>query len=187
LSLYDAVCAQSNNYVAHELCKQIDEKQLMYCIQNTCKYYLFNTHLFTVSKIIKLFVLFLDLSGPLRTGFHNILIKLHLESYVISRKMTKYEYVIPLTNKLNKNNLLKQRNLIEKGILPNKDDFVSVRPSILKLEDVKNQSQRLLLVPPKFNTTKLKQHVMHTLLESVKRGCNHIRDPIGGSNSNLFV
>ena len=101
--------------------------------------------------------------------------------------MTKYEYVIPLTNKLNKNNLLKQRNLIEKGILPNKDDFVSVRPSILKLEDVKNQSQRLLLVPPKFNTIKLKQHVMNTLLESVKRGCNHIRDPMGGSNSNLFV
>ncbi len=35
--LYEAVCAQSNNYVAHQVCKHIDEKQLMYCIQNPCK------------------------------------------------------------------------------------------------------------------------------------------------------
>ena len=101
--------------------------------------------------------------------------------------MTKYEYVIPLTDQLSKNNLTRQRNLIEQGILPNRNDFVSVRPSILKLEDVKNQSQRLLLVPPKFNTEKLKQHVMSSLLEAIKRGCNHIRDPIGGTNANLFV
>ena len=34
LLLYQAVCAQSNNLVAHEICKHIDENQLMYCIQN---------------------------------------------------------------------------------------------------------------------------------------------------------
>jgi ryanodine receptor 2 len=37
LNLYEAVCAQSNNYVAHQVCKLIDEKQLMYCVQNQCK------------------------------------------------------------------------------------------------------------------------------------------------------
>ncbi len=37
ISLYEAVCAQSNNYVAHSVSKQIDEKQLMYCIENHCK------------------------------------------------------------------------------------------------------------------------------------------------------
>lgn len=36
LQLYEAVCAQSNNYVAHQVCKLIDERQLMYCIQNQC-------------------------------------------------------------------------------------------------------------------------------------------------------
>jgi hypothetical protein len=38
LLLYQAVCAQSNNYVSHEICKQIDDKQLMYCIMNPCKF-----------------------------------------------------------------------------------------------------------------------------------------------------
>lgn len=37
LQLYEAVCGQSNNYVAHQVCKLIDERQLMYCIQNQCK------------------------------------------------------------------------------------------------------------------------------------------------------
>ncbi len=43
ISLYEAVCAQSNNYVAHSVSKQIDEKQLMYCIENHCKntFYMF--------------------------------------------------------------------------------------------------------------------------------------------------
>lgn len=133
------------------------------------------------------FCYFKDLSGPLRNGFHDILIKLHLESYTISRKMTKNEFVIPITKKLNKNNLIKQRNLMQLGLLPNKDDFVSVRPSIIKEEDIKNPSQRVLLVPPKIHTEKLKHYVMNSLLEAIKRGCNHIRDPIGGSNANLFV
>ncbi len=37
LNLYEAVCAQSNNYVAHQVCKLIDERQLMYCVQNQCR------------------------------------------------------------------------------------------------------------------------------------------------------
>ena len=38
IKLYEAVCAQSNNFVAHQVCKLIDEKQLFYCIKNQCKY-----------------------------------------------------------------------------------------------------------------------------------------------------
>ena len=37
LMLYEAVCAQSNNYVAHQVCRLIDERQIMYCIHNPCK------------------------------------------------------------------------------------------------------------------------------------------------------
>jgi hypothetical protein len=45
--LYNAICAQGNNRVSHEICKLVDEKQLMYCVKNACKfvpyfYYLFN-------------------------------------------------------------------------------------------------------------------------------------------------
>lgn len=37
LTLYDAICAQGNNRVSHEICKLVDEKQLMYCVKNPCK------------------------------------------------------------------------------------------------------------------------------------------------------
>jgi hypothetical protein len=53
--LYEAVCDQSNNYVAHSICKLIDEKQLFYCIQNPCnlikKYY----KVFIINNILKIF------------------------------------------------------------------------------------------------------------------------------------
>ena len=37
LTLYNAICAQGNNRVSHEICKLVDEKQLMYCVKNPCK------------------------------------------------------------------------------------------------------------------------------------------------------
>jgi len=37
LTLYNAICAQGNNRVSHEICKLVDEKQLMYCVRNPCK------------------------------------------------------------------------------------------------------------------------------------------------------
>ena len=39
LSLSEAVCAQGNSYVAHQISKLIDEKQIMYCIENHCKFF----------------------------------------------------------------------------------------------------------------------------------------------------
>lgn len=37
LTLYNAICAQGNNRVSHEICRLVDEKQLMYCVKNPCK------------------------------------------------------------------------------------------------------------------------------------------------------
>ena len=37
LTLYNAICAQGNNRVSHEVCKLVDEKQLMYCVKNACE------------------------------------------------------------------------------------------------------------------------------------------------------
>lgn len=163
LLLYQAVCAQSNNFVAHEVCKHIDENQLMYYVQNQY------------------------LSGMLRSGFHDLLIKLHLETHATSLKLTNNEYIIPLTEKLDENNLENHESLIKDGLFPNKNDFVSVRPSIIKEEDIRNESQRFILVPPKINISKLKDYVMNSLLEAIKIGFTQIRDPIGGSNANLLV
>lgn len=57
LALYCAVCFQSNYRAAHNLCHHVDQKQLLYAIQS------------------------LYMSGPLRMGFYNLLIALHLESF----------------------------------------------------------------------------------------------------------
>ena len=57
LALYCAVCFQSNYRAAHTLCHHVGQNQLLYAIK--CLY----------------------MSGPLRMGFYNLLIALHLESF----------------------------------------------------------------------------------------------------------
>ena len=127
------------------------------------------------------------MSGILRKGFHDLLIKLHLESFVITRSMTKHEYVVPLTENLAPNLLDRHEYLMGNGIFPNSDDFVSVRPAILKESDIKNENHKLFLIPPKINLDDLKYYVLNSFCDSVKISAAHIRDPIGGSNSFLFV
>lgn len=161
--LYEAVCDQSNNYVAHQICKMIDERQLFYCIQNQY------------------------MSGPLRKGFYDLLIKLHLESYVTSNLITKREYVVPLTPLLYENQLGEHDKLMGDGCFPNRDSFVSVRPSIISESEVKNETQKMFLIPPNFDLDRLKQFVLTSFCESVKLCASLARDPIGGTNSFLFV
>ena len=57
LQLYCAVCFQSNYRAAHTLCDHVGQNQLLHAIQS------------------------LYMSGPLRMGFYNLLIALHLESF----------------------------------------------------------------------------------------------------------
>lgn len=57
LTLYSALCYQSNYRAAHALCSHVDQKQLLYAIQSEY------------------------MSGPLRLGFYDLLISLHLESH----------------------------------------------------------------------------------------------------------
>ena len=71
--------------------------------------------------------------------------------------------------------------------MPSRDDFVSVRPSIITEEDVKNESHRLFLVPPKLNLDNVRSYVLNSFGEAVRICASHIRDPIGGSNAFLFV
>lgn len=57
LTLYAALCFQSNYRAAHSLCQHVDQKQLLYAIKSEY------------------------MSGPLRQGFYDLLISLHLESH----------------------------------------------------------------------------------------------------------
>ena len=105
----------------------------------------------------------------------------------MSRTLTKNEYVIPLTAQLLNNKIENHVNLVQTGHFPAREELVSVRPSIIKDEDIKVEAHKLLLVPPKFNLENLKNFVINAFTESVKLCITHVRDPIGGSNSYLFV
>lgn len=72
LTLYAALCYQSNYRAAHVLCQHVDQKQLLYAIR--AEY----------------------MSGPLRQGFYDLLIALHLESHATTMEVCKNEYIIPL-------------------------------------------------------------------------------------------
>lgn len=71
--LYCAVCALGNNRVAHALCSHVDESQLFYAIENTY------------------------LPGPLRIGYYDLLISIHLESAKRNRLGTNREFIVPMT------------------------------------------------------------------------------------------
>lgn len=73
LMLYCAVCALGNNRVAHALCSHVDESQLFYAIENTY------------------------LPGPLRSGYYDLLISIHLESAKRARLGTNKEFIVPMT------------------------------------------------------------------------------------------
>lgn len=73
LMLYCAVCALGNNRVAHALCSHVDESQLFYAIENTY------------------------LPGPLRSGYYDLLISIHLESAKRARLGTNREFIVPMT------------------------------------------------------------------------------------------
>lgn len=72
LTLYAALCYQANYRAAHALCLHVDQKQLLYAIR--AEY----------------------MSGPLRQGFYDLLIALHLESHATTMEVCKNEYIIPL-------------------------------------------------------------------------------------------
>lgn len=74
LKLYGSVCALGNNRVAHALCSHVDESQLFYAIENTY------------------------LPGPMRSGFYDLLISMHLESAKRNRLGTNKEFIVPMTD-----------------------------------------------------------------------------------------
>lgn len=74
LKLYGSVCALGNNRVAHALCSHVDESQLFYAIENTY------------------------LPGPMRSGFYDLLISMHLESAKRGRLGTNKEFIVPMSD-----------------------------------------------------------------------------------------
>ncbi|CAM4882414.1 unnamed protein product [Rotaria socialis] len=170
LRLYTALCAQGNNRVSHEICKYVDEKQLMYCVRNAY------------------------LCGSIRIGIYNLLVALHFESHIKARCLTSTEFIIPLSDSLQTNRLLHPHNSIEhkhalatSTFIPAMEQFMAVRPKLIKEEDFKVERERKLLVPPPFNVLNLKEYIMSSLTDAIEKSSRHLRDPAGGTYANWLV
>ncbi|KAI4471407.1 ran binding protein 9-related [Holotrichia oblita] len=158
LTLYAALCYQSNYRAAHVLCKHVDQKQLLYAIKSEY------------------------ISGPLRRGFYDLLIAVHLESTATTMEVCKNEYVIPLGQELKD---LYDNN--EMGHSLRKLQMESVRPQ-MKMTDIAEVIDNIKnLYSPYFPLDVVRDYVMTALAEAVISNQVHNRDPIGGSNENLFL
>ncbi|CAF2524137.1 unnamed protein product [Rotaria sp. Silwood2] len=153
-----------------EICKLVDEKQLMYCVKNPY------------------------LCGAIRMGIYNLLIALHFEPHIKARSLTSQEFIIPLSSLLRNNILLRSQNSIEQQqmyatttYIPAMENFLAVRPKLIKEEDFKIERERKLLVPPLFNVTSLKEYVMNSLTDAIEKSSRHLRDPVGGTYANWLV
>ncbi|XP_042232995.1 ryanodine receptor-like, partial [Homarus americanus] len=158
LALYCAVCYQSNYRAAHTLCSHVDQKQLLYAMQSEY------------------------MSGPLRMGFYNLLIALHLESFANTMEVTHNEFIVPLSSEL--------KEIYSEEGMGNSMSAIhteSVRP-VMSMSDITTNIETIKgLSSPYFPLDVAREFVMNALAEAVKTNQIHNRDSIGGSNENLFV
>ncbi|XP_035212318.1 ryanodine receptor-like isoform X2 [Stegodyphus dumicola] len=158
LALYGALCFQGNHRAAHIICGHVDEKQLMYAIQSEY------------------------MSGPLRTAFTDLLIALHLEFHAYARSLTQNEFILPLGPDL--------RSMYEDPASAHSlstMQYSSIRPEMTMSPIAEKITSLKDLSTPYFPVESLKQFIMDALDDAVCKGNRPNRDPIGGSNENLFV
>ncbi|KAJ8959408.1 hypothetical protein NQ318_022098 [Aromia moschata] len=158
LTLYAALCYQSNYKTAHVLCKHVDQKQLLYAIKSEY------------------------MSGPLRQGFYDLLIAIHLESTATTMEVCKNEYIIPISHEL--------KEMYEDDEMRHslrKLKMESIQPQMRMSEITENIEHIKSLYSPHFPLDIVRDYVMMSLAESVEINQLHNRDPIGGSNENLFL
>ncbi|XP_065200353.1 ryanodine receptor [Planococcus citri] len=158
LTLYAALCYQANYRAAHILCTHVDQKQLLYAIQSEY------------------------ISGPLRQGFYDLLIALHIESHATTMEVCTNEYIVPLGQELKQ--LYEDSNM---GHSLRCLQTESVRPT-LQMTDISNSVETVSnLYSPHFPLDVVRDYVITALEEAVAINQVHNRDPIGGSNENLFL
>ncbi|XP_050555806.1 ryanodine receptor isoform X19 [Spodoptera frugiperda] len=158
LTLYAALCYQSNYRAAHALCTHVDQKQLLYAIQSQY------------------------MSGPLRQGFYDLLIALHLESHATTMEACKNEFVIPLGPELKA--LYEDPDM---GHSLRSLQTESVRPQMKMTDIAESITDISNLYSPYFPLEVVREFVMQALAEAVETNQVHNRDPVGGSNENLFL
>lgn len=158
LTLYAALCYQANYRAAHTLCQHVDQKQLLYAIRSEY------------------------MSGPLRQGFYDLLIALHLDPHAMTMEACKNEYIIPLGQELK---VLYEDPQMGHSLRSLATE--SVQP-LMKMTDIAETVDNIRsLYSPYFPLDVVRDFVMTALDEAVQINQVHNRDPVGGSNENLFL
>ncbi|XP_066559872.1 ryanodine receptor 1b isoform X5 [Amia ocellicauda] len=182
LKLYCAVCALGNNRVAHALCSHVDESQLLFAIENTF------------------------LPGPLRSGYYDLLISMHLESAKRSRLMMNNEFIVPMTEETRSITLYPDIHTQggadgageeggggegeegKKHGLPGVGMTTCLRPKLhFSPTGFVGTNPDLYTLSPIIPLQVLKTKAINMLTEAVQDGGQHTRDPVGGSVEFQFV
>ncbi|KAK7926103.1 hypothetical protein WMY93_008413 [Mugilogobius chulae] len=160
LKLYGSVCALGNNRVAHALCSHVDESQLFYAIENTY------------------------LPGPIRSGFYDLLISMHLESAKRNRLGTNKEFIVPMTDETRSIILY----LDKANTLPGVGLTTCLRPKLhFSSVGFVGTNQDIYTLSPVLPLESLKNKALTMLTEAVQDGGQAMRDPVGGSVEFHFV
>uniref|UniRef100_A0A8C7IRH6 Ryanodine receptor 1 n=1 Tax=Oncorhynchus kisutch TaxID=8019 RepID=A0A8C7IRH6_ONCKI len=162
LMLYCAVCALGNNRVAHALCSHVDESQLFYAMENTY------------------------LPGPLRSGFYDLLISIHLESAKRARLGTNREFIVPMSAETLSITLYPDAE--KASDLPGVGLTTCLRPKLhFSTINFVGTDPDLYTLSPVFPLQELKTKAISMLTEAVLDGSQAMRDPVGGSVEFHFV
>ncbi|XP_057277363.1 ryanodine receptor 1-like, partial [Pezoporus wallicus] len=157
LRLYCAVCALGNNRVAHALCSHVDQAQLLFAIESP------------------------ELPGPLRAGYYDLLLAMHLEAAQRACSSMSAEFIVPITP------ATKSIALFPNGARvpapPGVGPGVCLRPRphfadpcfILAPGNGKTQ------LSPSIPLGELGARAIRMLAEAVSGAAPHARDPVGGS------
>ena len=141
----------------HAICAYCDKKQILYAIRNEF------------------------MPGVLRQAFFDILISLHLESYVSTVEVTQKEFIVPMTDAL--------AELYEDPEMGNSLRslaYESIRPTMSTCEITSDFSNIKELTLPEFDLDVLREFVLEALETAVQINQVSNRDPIGGTNQDLF-
>ncbi|TRY95484.1 hypothetical protein DNTS_003975, partial [Danionella cerebrum] len=172
LRLYSALSAHGNIHVSHALCSHVDQSQLLFALE--CS----------------------RLPGPLRKGYYDLLISIHLAAHASARQAMTHEYIVPMTHPTQPITLYKTSRKVQR--FPGSEQSTSLWPRMCfrppcfitacKLDVSDGALWRTWnQESPEFPLDVLKDVVTEMLKHAVKAVRNGVKDPAGGSVELLLV
>ncbi|XP_075345712.1 ryanodine receptor 1-like, partial [Mycteria americana] len=157
LKLYCAVCALGNNRVAHALCSHVDQAQLLFAIESP------------------------ELPGPLRAGYYDLLLAMHLDAAQRARASMSAEFIIPMTEATKSIALFPDggRAPGPPGVGPSA--CLRPQPHFAEPCFVLAAGGGRAPLSPGIPLGALGARAIRMLAEAVAGGGPHARDPVGGS------